>query len=147
MLASLHLWFLYLYLFAWIYRDVFLPSIYFVWRREWQSTPVFSPGEFHGQRSLVSYSPWSRKESASVEQLTLHLLSNFSRQHNECYRTQVWLFTAPHLTNTSNASSPPPPWAVGFLNKVPIPCPNTLSLNWLACCIMWGLMHPKYVEW
>ena len=24
------------------------------WRREWQSTPVFMPGEFHGQRSLAS---------------------------------------------------------------------------------------------
>ena len=29
-----------------------------LWRREWQSTPVFLPGEFHGQRSLVGYSPW-----------------------------------------------------------------------------------------
>ena len=27
------------------------------WRREWLPTPVFLPGEFHGQRSLVSYSP------------------------------------------------------------------------------------------
>ena len=28
------------------------------WRREWPPTPVFSPGEFHGQRSLAGYSPW-----------------------------------------------------------------------------------------
>ena len=28
------------------------------WRRAWQPTPVFLPGEFHGQRSLVDYSPW-----------------------------------------------------------------------------------------
>ena len=27
------------------------------WRRAWQATPVFLPGEFHGQRSLVGYSP------------------------------------------------------------------------------------------
>jgi len=27
------------------------------WRREWQPTPVFLPGEFHGQRSLADYSP------------------------------------------------------------------------------------------
>ena len=26
------------------------------WRREWQTTPVFLPGESHGQRSLVGYS-------------------------------------------------------------------------------------------
>ena len=29
----------------------------FPWRKEWQPTPVFLPGEFHGQRSLVDYSP------------------------------------------------------------------------------------------
>ena len=27
------------------------------WRREWQPTPVFLPGEVHGQRNLVDYSP------------------------------------------------------------------------------------------
>ena len=26
--------------------------------RKWQPTPVFLPGEFHGQRSLGGYSPW-----------------------------------------------------------------------------------------
>ena len=29
-----------------------------LWRREWQPTPVFLSGKSHGQRSLVSYSPW-----------------------------------------------------------------------------------------
>ena len=29
-----------------------------LWRRERLTTPVFFPGEFHGQRSLVGYSPW-----------------------------------------------------------------------------------------
>ena len=33
-------------------------------------TPVFLPGESHGQRSLVSYSLWSHKESDTTEQLT-----------------------------------------------------------------------------
>ena len=28
------------------------------WRREWVPAPVFFPGEFHGQRSLIGYSPW-----------------------------------------------------------------------------------------
>ena len=32
-------------------------------RRKWQSSPVFLPKKSHGQRSLVSYSPWSHKES------------------------------------------------------------------------------------
>ena len=33
-----------------------------LWRREWVLTPVFLPGEFHGQRSLVGYSPRGCKE-------------------------------------------------------------------------------------
>ena len=37
------------------------------WRREWQPTTVFLPGEFHGQRSLVDYSPWGCKESDATE--------------------------------------------------------------------------------
>ena len=32
------------------------------WKRAQQLTPVFLPGESHGQRSLVGYSPWSHKE-------------------------------------------------------------------------------------
>ena len=32
------------------------------WRRKWQPTPVFLPGESHGQRSLAGYSLWGRKE-------------------------------------------------------------------------------------
>ena len=35
----------------------------FPWSRKWHSIPVFFPGKFHGQRSLVGYSPWGRKES------------------------------------------------------------------------------------
>ena len=31
-------------------------------RRKWQPTPVFLSGKFHGQRSLVGYSPQGRKE-------------------------------------------------------------------------------------
>ena len=34
----------------------------FPWRRQWQPTPVLLPGKSHGQRSLVGYSSWGRKE-------------------------------------------------------------------------------------
>ena len=43
------------------------------WRREWQPTPVFLPGEFHGQGSLAGYTPWGCKDSDMTEQLTLPL--------------------------------------------------------------------------
>jgi len=32
------------------------------WRRAWQPTPVFLPGESYGQRSLAGYSPWGCRE-------------------------------------------------------------------------------------
>ena len=38
-------------------------------RRKWKPTPVFLPGEFHGQ-SLAGYSPWGRKELDTTEQIT-----------------------------------------------------------------------------
>ena len=42
---------------------------------KWQPIPVLLPGKFHGWRSLVGYSPWSRKESNTAEQL------HFTRNH------------------------------------------------------------------
>ena len=41
------------------------------WRRAWLPTPVFWPGEFCGQRSLVGYSPWGHQESDTTEWLIL----------------------------------------------------------------------------
>ena len=43
------------------------------WRREWQPTPVFFPGEFHGQRNLEGNNPWDHKESDSTKWPTLSL--------------------------------------------------------------------------
>ena len=37
------------------------------WRRKRQPTPVFLPGESHGQRSLAGYSPWGRRELDTTE--------------------------------------------------------------------------------
>ena len=37
------------------------------WRRKWQPTPVFLPGESHGQKCLAGYSPWGPKESDMTE--------------------------------------------------------------------------------
>jgi len=43
------------------------------WRRAWQPTPVFLPGEPNGQRSLVGYSSKGCKESNTTE-VTWHAL-------------------------------------------------------------------------
>ena len=54
--------------------------------RNWQPTPVFLPGEFHGQRSLVGYSPWCCKESDTTER----------RSHNKAFvgNKRQWVLQA-----------------------------------------------------
>jgi len=37
-----------------------------LWRRKWQSTPVFLLGKSHGQSSLVGYSPWGHKSQTEL---------------------------------------------------------------------------------
>ena len=49
--------------------EILLEILRACWRRKWQPTPVFLPGKSHGQRSLVGYSPWGRKESDMTERL------------------------------------------------------------------------------
>ena len=52
------------------------------WRRAWQPTPVFLPGESHGQRSLAGwgggYSPWGHKESDMTEHAHIHTSCSLS---------------------------------------------------------------------
>ena len=43
------------------------------WRRKWQPTPIFLPGEFHAQRSLAGYNPWGRQSRT--------WLSNWAHRH------------------------------------------------------------------
>ena len=50
-------------------RDPWVQKI--PWRRTWQPTPVFLPGEFHGQWSLAGYSPRGHTES-DVTEVTRH---------------------------------------------------------------------------
>ena len=50
------------------------------WRRKWQPTPIFLPGKFHGQRSLVGCSPRGHRESDSTEYTTESGLLFFAAQ-------------------------------------------------------------------
>ena len=52
------------------------------WEREEQTTAVFLPGEFHGQRSLVDYSPLCHKESDRTEHLTLSHFQTAQEKHS-----------------------------------------------------------------
>ena len=48
------------------------------WIRKWQLTPVFLPGKFHGQTSLVGYSPWGCKESDTTEHAHHYIIVQIS---------------------------------------------------------------------
>ena len=84
---------------------------------KWQPTPVFLPGEFHGQRSLPGL--WGHKESDTIEQLTLSLLSLYNHAISLSSSVAIW----PHLPlrslqgptcsqlGTSLPSGPLTPWS------------------------------------
>ena len=42
------------------------------WRIKWQPTPLFLPGESHGQRSLVGYGPWGHRVGHDWSDLAQH---------------------------------------------------------------------------
>ena len=56
------------------------------WEDHLEPTPVSSPGESHGQRSLLGYSPWGHKDSDMTELLTLFLLL----KNGEASNRQRW---------------------------------------------------------
>ena len=47
------------------------------WRRAWQPTPIFLPGESHGERSLVDYTPKGCKESDMTEWLSTQHIAQY----------------------------------------------------------------------
>ena len=58
-----------------------LPGLGIPWRRKWQPTPVFLPGESHGQRSLVGYSPQGCKSQTR--------LSNYHNSYKGPHKMEV----------------------------------------------------------
>ena len=60
-------------------------------RRAWQPTPVFLPGEFHGQGSLAGYSPWNHKESDTTEQLTRYISVQTTNTHTHTEEERIYV--------------------------------------------------------
>ena len=74
------------------------------WSRKWQPTPVFLPGKFHGQRSLVGCSPRDHKESDTTECTPTPMPSLFlkpapllSSLSKSFYRTKVLPLKKPRV--------------------------------------------------
>ena len=72
------------------------------WSRKWQPALVFLPGKFHGQRNLMGYSPWARKESDNeysglisfrIDWLDLLAVQGTRKsllQHHSSYASILW---------------------------------------------------------
>ena len=72
------------------------------WSRKWQPTPVFLPGKFHGQRSLVGYSSWGRKDLDATEQHFIEgACSNQKAAHTFIQESLTFLPQEGHLNTKS----------------------------------------------
>ena len=100
-------------------------------RREQQPTPVFWPGEFRGQRSLVGYSLWGHKELDTTEWLSL--LTHKHSQENTLNKRVVMCNTCPSLAALS---------AQGTINWLPglsLSCLKKMFLFYFDCAGSWLL--------
>ena len=52
----------------WTGKGEFNSDDHYIWRRQWQPTPVLLPGESQGRGSLVDYHLWGRTESDTTEE-------------------------------------------------------------------------------
>ena len=85
------------------------------WSRAWQPTPVFLPGESHGQKNVTDYSPQGRKETVTTEAterarvqksydiLNCHYQKFLVEQLSVSDRIQIWILI---LSSKENHSVP-----------------------------------------
>ena len=122
------------------------------WKRNWQSTPVFLPGESHGWRSLAGYSPQGRKESDTTEWLThkfaahirvkeLIIYSIFKPIHQQILTLALTPFITPFIViinywlHSPYFAIDPYPWGLFILyiavstNSSPLYCASPLGIT------------------
>ena len=81
------------------------------WRRKWQPTPVFLPGESHGQRSLVGYSPPGHKESDTTE----HSCRTAKPVRHSCWARALQLLKPMRSRAPASQQEKPPQWEACML--------------------------------
>ena len=82
------------------------------WRRKWQPTPVFLPGESHGRRSLVGYSPRCRKELDTIS-LSLSWGSQGKNTEVVCHSLLQWTMKV-KVKSLSRVQLFVTPWTVAY---------------------------------
>ena len=103
------------------------------WKRKWQPTPIYLPGEFPGQRSLEGYSPCDCKELDTTEQLTLSVSSKFLLLHPFLLFEMKWFLVLPGSC-----------WDTIFLRSCSFPKPHFPAFHWR----LWAPQHnPNMPFW
>ena len=81
------------------------------WRRKWQPTPVFLPGESHGRRSLVGYSPRVAKSWTQLSDFTF----TFTIKSETVAKCNFYMVCeVAHI----QVSQEPKSWSIGPLIKI-----------------------------
>ena len=127
------------------------------WRNTWQPTPVFLPGESHGQRSLVGYGPYGHKESDMTEaNLCIFLMEMFALSYVNV------LYIYPRLClQVVPPNDSEPTWQTSMLYSDIVPltyvneticmviCPSTDSSQsfYGPGWIIWYQDYPKSILW
>ena len=96
------------------------------WRRKWQLTPVFLPGEFHGQRSLADFSPWGQK-------WVRHSL--VTQQQQQVIPQLTWLPLSRHCIQIRSHSELLSVRIITFLKKL------LYIYFWLSWTYFWTVAH------
>ena len=117
------------------------------WRRKWQPTPVFLPGESHGQRSLVGYSLWGLKESDTTEQLSAHTCI-LTKKFPVGGPQVIWCpaaFLMPHSVPQMHKALI---WQIQKRNKTPsdqsyfLSLPLTGFFSWSLSIVLYWILFP-----
>ena len=111
--------------------------MYIVWRRKWQPTPVFLPGESHGQRNLAGCSPWGRKSRTRLSDFVLTWLNavhpTLKSPTCQALEMQGKLKHKPFLHGTCSMNLPATSWwnEIGVLSvhfQTPGPCVSSFQI-------------------
>ena len=81
------------------------------WSRKWQPATVFLPGKFHGERSLVGYSPWGHKELDTTECACAH---RHARAHTHTHRALPVRSKGVKVKSLSRVQLFVIPWTVAY---------------------------------
>ena len=77
------------------------------WRRKWQHIPVFLTGKPHGWRSLVGYSPWSRRVGHDTERLHfMRIYTELWTTHPRIQRECLWALHTTALLDYTSREGP-----------------------------------------